>query len=283
RKPLIAIFAGNHGIVAHGVSAYPPDVTAEMVSAFAAGGAAINQLARAQGAGLQVFDLALDHPVPDITQHDAFDEQGLAATIAFGMEAISSEPDVLCLGEMGIGNSSVAATLSLCLFGGQASDWVGPGTGLDRHGIERKALIVARAAERVCGDGPRFGLEVLRRAGGREFAAIAGAILAARHQRIPVILDGYAVTAAAACLWAEDRSTLDHCLAGHVSAEPGHRRLLEQVGMRPLLDLSMRLGEGTGAALALGLVKSALAAHAGMANFSQMGVSGGPKERAPEA
>lgn len=270
RKPLVAIFAGNHGVAARGVSAYPASVTEQMVAAYAAGGAAINQLCAAQGAGLKVYDLALDHPCPDIVEADAFgSERECAATIAFGMEALAEGPDILCLGEMGIGNTTVAAALAHGILGGPPEAWVGRGTGVSDEALARKQAAVREAVKRA---GKVSGLDALRRLGGREFAAMAGAILAARHQRVPVILDGFVAGAAALCLWAEDPRALDHCLAGHVSAETGHRRLLEAVGRPPLLDLGMRLGEGTGAAMALSLVRLALTTHAGMATFAQMGV-----------
>lgn len=272
-RPLVAIFAGNHGVVAHGVSAFPAAVTRQMVDNFAAGGAAINQICLAYDLGLKVYDLALDLPTGDITREAALDEQACAATMAFGMEAIAGGVDLLCIGEMGIGNTTIAAAVFLALFGGEAADWVGPGTGVDAAGIERKRAAVAAAIACHAGhlDDP---LEVLRRVGGRELAAMAGALLAARMNRVPAIVDGYVATAAAAILYAMDRRALDHCLFGHVSAEPGHRRALAKMGKAPLLDLNMRLGEGTGAALAAGIVKAVAGLHAGMATFAQAGVSG---------
>ena len=272
-RPLVAIFAGNHGVVAHGVSAYPAAVTQQMVANFAAGGAAINQICLAYDLGLKVFDLALDHPTGDITTEPAMSESGCAATMAFGMEAIAGGIDLLCIGEMGIGNTTVAAAIFCALFGGNAADWVGPGTGVGGAGMERKrsAVEAAIACHRGHLDDP---LEVLRRLGGREIAAMAGAILAARMDHVPVIVDGFVATAAAAVLFALDPAALDHCLFGHVSAEPAHKRALARMDKAPLLDLGMRLGEGTGAALAAGIVKAAARLHSGMASFEQAGVSG---------
>jgi nicotinate-nucleotide--dimethylbenzimidazole phosphoribosyltransferase len=270
-RPLVAIFATAHGVTKQGVSAFPNSVNRQMLENFAAGGAAINQLCVANDIGLKVFDLAIDVPTPDITVEDAMDEPGCAATIAFGMEAIVGA-DLLCLGEMGIGNTTVAAAIHYGLYGGDAADWVGPGTGVDAEGMKRKAEVVARAVARAGGPGGDP-LEILRKVGGREIAAIAGAILAARLQRIPVLLDGYVVTAAAAVLHALDPSSLDHCLAAHRSAEPAHGRVLDKIGKRPLLDLGMRLGEASGAALACGIVRNALAVHHGMATFEQAAVS----------
>lgn len=272
-RPVVAIFAGSHGVAERGVSAFPSSVNRQMVETFAAGGAAINQLCTAHDLGLKVFDLALDMPSGDITQGAALEEKDCAATIAYGMEAVAGGSDLLCIGEMGIGNTTVAAALSAGLFGGTGADWAGAGTGVDDEGMARKRDAIDAALATHAGhlDDP---LEALRRLGGREFAAMAGAILAARFQRVPVILDGFPVTAAAAVLHRLDPRTLDHCLLGHVSAETGHRKLAEALGLSPLLDLGMRLGEGSGAALAAGIVKAAVATHAGMATFDTAGVSG---------
>jgi nicotinate-nucleotide--dimethylbenzimidazole phosphoribosyltransferase len=171
--------------------------------------------------------------------------------------------DLLILGEMGIGNTTAAAALCLALFGGAAQDWTGRGTGVDDRQLRTKVSVVEAGVAANPGDDP---LVILRSLGGRELAAIVGAVTGARRRRIPVILDGYVCTAAAAILHAVRRDGLDHCLVGHVSAEPGHRRLLERLGKKPLLDLDMRLG-------AVGLVKAALACHTGMATFAEAGVS----------
>jgi nicotinate-nucleotide--dimethylbenzimidazole phosphoribosyltransferase len=200
------------------------------------------------------------------------DEKSCVATMAFGMEAIAGGTDLLCVGELGIGNTTVAAAIYAALYGGPAARWVGRGTGVDDAGLARKIAAVEAALERHRGhlDDP---LEVLSRLGGREVAAVAGAILAARLQRIPVVLDGYVTTAAAAVLHALDPAALDHCVAGHVSPEGDHRAVLERLGQVPLLALGMRLGEGTGAALAAGIVRAAAAVHRDMATFAQAGVS----------
>ncbi len=271
-RPLVAVFAGNHGVAARGVSAYPAAVTRQMVENFAAGGAAINQICRVYDLGLKVFDLALDLPTGDITVEAALDEKTCAGTMAYGMEAIADGIDLLAIGEMGIANTTVAAAIYGGLFGGDPAYWVGPGTGVDDAGLRRKcdAVAAALACHARSLNDP---LEVLRRLGGREIAAMAGAILAARLNRVPVIVDGYVATAAAAVLFAMDATALDHCLFGHVSAEPAHARALARMGKTPLLDLGMRLGEGTGAALAAGIVKAAAALHAGMATFESAGVS----------
>src|SRR5580658_10471786 len=215
-QPLVAVFAGNHGIVAQGVSPFPQSVTQAMVANSAAGGAAINQICKTFDLGLKVFELALEVPTGDITAGPALDEKACAATMAFGMEALASGADLLCLGEMGIGNTTVAAAIYHALWGGKAGDWVGRGTGVDDDGLKRKADAVARAVA-LHRDHLGDPLEILRRLGGREIAAIAGAILAARIQRTPVLLDGFVVCAAAAVLQALDRTALDHCMAAHVS------------------------------------------------------------------
>lgn len=271
-RPLVAIFAGNHGVARQGVSPYPPEVTEQMVANFTAGGAAINQICVTHDLGLKVFDLALQIPTGDITQEAALSERDCAATMAFGMEAIAGGTDLLCIGEMGIGNTTIAAAIFYALYGGKAEDWVGPGTGATGEGLQRKVDAVERAIA-LHRDHLGDPLEVLRRVGGREIAAMAGAILACRVQKIPVLIDGYVATAAAAILKAANPTALDHCLIGHVSAEPGHLRAIERLGKTPLLALGMRLGEGTGAALAAGLVKAAAACHSGMATFDSAGVS----------
>ena len=271
-RTTVAVFAGNHGVVAQGVAAYPAAVTAQMVANFQSGGAAVNQICKSFDLGLKVFELALEQPTRDITVAAALDEAECAATMAYGMEATADGADLLCIGEMGIGNTTIAAAICHGLFGGDAAEWVGPGTGVDAAGLARKAGAVRRAValhHSHLGDP----LEVLRRLGGRELAAMAGAILAARMQRIPVLIDGYVATAAAAVLFAIRPDALDHCLAAHCSAEPAHRKLLARLGMVPLLDLGMRLGEGSGAALAAGIVKAAVALHTGMATFETAGVS----------
>ncbi|MEM9733015.1 MAG: nicotinate-nucleotide--dimethylbenzimidazole phosphoribosyltransferase [Pseudomonadota bacterium] len=271
-RPLVAIFAGNHGVTVQGVSPFPSDVTAQMVANFSNGGAAINQICIAHDLGLKVFDLALELPTGDISVEAAMDERTCAATMAFGMEAIAGGTDLLCIGEMGIGNTTIASAIYCALFGGKAADWVGPGTGHDAQGQAKKAAVIETALE-LHKDHLKDPLEVLRRLGGREIAAMAGAILAGRAQRIPVIVDGFVATTAAAILHAADPTSLDHCLFAHVSAEPAHINALKAMNREPLLNLDMRLGEGTGAALAAGIVKAAALCHTGMATFEEAAVS----------
>jgi nicotinate-nucleotide--dimethylbenzimidazole phosphoribosyltransferase len=265
------VFAGNHGVAAQGVSAFPAAVTEQMVINFRNGGAAINQLCEAFGIALSVDALSLDRPTADFTQAPAMTEADCVAAFNIGLAAAEDGIDLLILGEMGIGNTTAAAALCLALFGGSAEDWTGRGTGIDDRHWQRKVAVVRQGVAAHPGDDPLLILQCL---GGRELAAIVGAVTGARLQRIPVLLDGYVCTAAAAILHAIRRDALDHCLAGHVSAEPGHRRLLERLGKRPLLDLDMRLGEASGAALAVALVRAAVACHNGMATFGEAGVSG---------
>lgn len=263
-RPLVAIFAGNHGVARHNISPRPVSATAGAVEMCAAGGAAINQVCLTFDLGLKAFDLALHIPTGDITTEAALDERGCVATMAFGMEAIAGGSDLLCLGDLGVGNSTVAAALFAALFGGRGADWVGPGSGADEAMMARKADAVD-AALAFHGSHLKDPLEALARVGGREFAAIVGAILAARTQRIPVLIDGFAATAAAAVLYTANPASLDHCLLASLSAEPAHRRAAELLGMKPLLDLGVSHGEGVGAALAAGLVKAAAQTASGMA------------------
>lgn len=272
-RPRVAVFAASHGIARQGVSADPPEVTAQMVRNFIAGGAAINQLCRLADADLRVYEMALEEPSVDFTQGPALEEAECARAIAYGMIAVEPGLDLLALGEMGIGNTTSAAALSLLLFGGEAADWTGPGTGVAGEARARGLAAIAAGAERHRGLSAEP-LRALAAVGGRELAAIVGAILAARLARTPVLLDGFVVTAAAAVLHRLGPGLLDHCLAAHVSAEPGHRRLLVKLGLTPLFDLNLRLGEGAGAALAIPILKAALACHTGMATFAEAGVSG---------
>jgi len=274
-RPRVAVFAGTHGVARRGVSAYPPEVTQQMVKNFLNGGAAINQLAGAIDADLRIYELDLDHPTEDFTQGPAMSEARAANAMAYGMMAAEPGIDILCLGEMGIANTTTAATLCAALFGGTGEDWAGPGTGVEGAALANKIAVIDEAlARHRDAIAARDSLTLLAAVGGEELAAIAGAIVAARMGRIPVLLDGYACTAAAAVLFAADRHALDHCKVAHRSAEPGHRRLLDAIGQRPLLDLDMRLGEASGAVLAVPILKAAAACHNGMATFAEAGVSG---------
>lgn len=268
--PQVIIFAGNHGVCAQGVSAFPPEVTVQMVANFEQGGAAINQLSKAAGAKMDVHALSLDTPTADFTKEPAMTETEVTQALQTGWAAVDPDADLLVTGEMGIGNTTSAAAIGAAVFGGDAGDWVGRGTGVDDAGLARKADVVAKGLALHDVSDP---LQALRCLGGREIAAMAGAIAGARHHRIPVILDGFIGTAAAAVLAKAQDGALDHTVAGHLSAEGAHRRMLDALGKEPLLQLGLRLGEGSGAALAINIVKSAVACHSGMATFAQAGVS----------
>ncbi|MBR9766667.1 MAG: nicotinate-nucleotide--dimethylbenzimidazole phosphoribosyltransferase [Rhodobacteraceae bacterium] len=270
--PQVVVFAGNHGVTARGISAFPPEVTVQMVANFEAGGAAVNQLARAAGAKMDVVALDLDRPTADFCEAPAMSEDDLAAALTAGWNAVDADADLLVTGEMGIGNTTSAAALALALYGGAATDWAGRGTGLDEAGVTHKAEVISQA---VALHVPATGFDALRCLGGRELAAMAGAIARARCESIPVILDGFICCAAAACLAEEVPGALDHAVAGHSSAEQAHKALLARLGKVPLLDLGLRLGEGSGAALAIPVLKAALECHSGMATFAEAGVSGG--------
>ena len=272
-NPMVTIFAGNHGVTDQGVSAFPREVTAQMVANFTEGGAAISQICALHEINLRVFELALELPTGDITQTAARDDKMCAATIAYGMEAVAGKPDLICLGEMGIGNTTIAAAIYAALYGGTGAGWVGRGTGVDDAGLARKIDAVDRALA-LHRDDLDHPLAILARLGGREIAAMLGAIVAARHQKVPVIIDGYVATAAAAIAHAVNPAAINHCLFAHVSAEGQHAVVLEKLGQVGLLDLGMRLGEGSGAALAAVMAKTALHLHNNMATFEGAGVSG---------
>ncbi|MHC6158360.1 nicotinate-nucleotide--dimethylbenzimidazole phosphoribosyltransferase [Bradyrhizobium elkanii] len=269
----IAVFAGNHGIAERGVSAYPSEVTAQMVANFAAGGAAINQIAKLAGAELRVEPLELARPTRDFTTGPAMDAADFLVALDTGWRTVPEQCDLLVVGEMGIANTTVAATLCAALMGGRGVRWAGRGTGVDDAGLIRKRTTIDAALKLHRGviDDP---LVTAMSLGGRELAAIMGAVLAARARCIPVLLDGFVATAAVLPLARLQPDSLAHCRAGHVSAELGHRELLRELELAPLLDLNMRLGEGSGAGVAILLLRAALACHGGMATFAEAGVSG---------
>ncbi|MEX1108318.1 MAG: nicotinate-nucleotide--dimethylbenzimidazole phosphoribosyltransferase [Dongiaceae bacterium] len=272
-RPRVAVFAGSHGIARRGVSAYPPEVTAQMVQNFVKGGAAINQLCTVADAELRIYEMAIEDPTEDFTEQAAMDEASCARAIAYGMMAVEPGIDLLCVGEMGIGNTTSGAALSAALFGGNGAEWAGPGTGVEGAELARKVAVIdaglARHHAQIADP-----LDALRCLGGQEMAAIVGAIIAARMARMPVLLDGFVSTASAAVLHALAPGALDHCEVAHLSSEPGHRRLVAALGKRPLLEFDMHLGEASGAALAIPLLRAAVACHAGMATFAEAGVSG---------
>ncbi|MEX1106641.1 MAG: nicotinate-nucleotide--dimethylbenzimidazole phosphoribosyltransferase [Ilumatobacteraceae bacterium] len=268
-KPAALIFAADHGVAASGeVSAYPTDVTAAMLAAFRAGRSTVNAFARLAGASVDAIDVGVGRPTGDIRTEAALTPDRFDEICAVARDAVLAlDADLLVLGEMGIGNTTAAAAVSAALGGGTVADWVGRGTGLDDAGLARKRAAVQTAVDRITG--VTDPLEVLREVGGAELVAIAAAVVAARHRRLPVLLDGYVVTSAVLPLAVARPGALAHCRVGHCSAEPGHRRLLARLGFEPLLDLDMRLGEGSGAMAAVPLVAMACAGVVEVPTFGE--------------
>ncbi len=274
RRPAVVIFGGDHGVAARGVSAYPTEVTAAMAGAIAGGVATSSVLADANGAILTFVDVGIGEPTNDFTVEDAMSPERFAASWNAGRDAIAElDTDLLILGELGIGNTTAAAAVAAGLYGGSARDWVGRGTGVDDEGLERKRQTVDAGLARFANEAPAP-LDVLRRVGGTELVAMAGAATEARRRSIPVLLDGFIATAAMATIERAMPGALDHALAGHCSTEPGHRRLLDALGKRPLLDLDLRLGEASGALVALSIVASAAASVTNVATFAEAEVAG---------
>lgn len=267
------IFAGSHGVNTHRISAYPDAVTQQMVDNFKAGGGAINALAKTADLDLHILSLDLERPTQDFTQAPAMDEAECLKALSAGAAMVEDHLDLLVPGEMGIGNTTSASAICAYVFGGQAQDWVGNGTGVDEDGIARKVRVIEAGLalhHTAISSGYSNPFETLRRLGGREIAAMAGAILHAQHLRVPVILDGFISCAAIVPLAVRNPAITNHCLAGHLSPEPGHARLLHFLGLDPLLDLQMRLGEGSGAAIATQIIRSALAVYNVMPSPARM-------------
>jgi nicotinate-nucleotide--dimethylbenzimidazole phosphoribosyltransferase len=243
-----------------------------MLEALRAGVATASVMCATLGVGLSVVDVGVSRPTGDITREPALDETRFAEAWDAGRAAVSAldASDLLVLGEMGIGNTTAAAAVCACLFGEEAGLWTGRGTGIDDETLARKRDAVEMARARVAGESP---MEVLRQLGGSELVAIAGAVVEARIRSIPVVLDGFVVSAACAPLAVLCPGVLDHAIAGHCSAEPGHRLLLEKLGKSPLLDLGLRLGEGSGALAAVPLVELAAHSVTDVATFAEWGLS----------
>jgi nicotinate-nucleotide--dimethylbenzimidazole phosphoribosyltransferase len=287
-QPAIVVFAGDHGVAAQGVSAYPSAVTAQMVANFQVGGAAINVLARAAGAKLVVIDVGVADPelvvatrirpgTRDMTVEPAMTGEEAMAAIGVGRDVVrglvANGCDAIALGEMGIGNTTAASALVAALTGVPPGQITGRGTGLDDAAVRRKVAVIEAALGRH-EPRPDDPLGTLAAVGGLEIAALIGALLAAAEARVPVVLDGF-ITGAAALVAAGIAPALGpRLIASHRSAEPGHRVVLERLGLQPLLDLDLRLGEGSGAALALPLLRAGTLILAEMATFDSAGVSG---------
>jgi nicotinate-nucleotide--dimethylbenzimidazole phosphoribosyltransferase len=276
RRPAAVVFAADHGVAAAGVSAYPAEVTAAMLRALREGAATASVLARHAGASLEVVDVGVGDPTGDLTREPALDPARFRACFQAGRRAVAGlDADLLVLGEMGIGNTTAAAAVTAILLGGPAAAGTGRGTGVDDAGLARKLAAVDTARRRVGAAPP---LEVLRQAGGSELAALAGAALEARLRPLPLVLDGFVVTAAVAPLALVHPGALANAIAGHRSAEPGHQLLLDRLELRPLLDLAMRLGEGSGAIAAVPLLRLAAAAVTEVATFTEWGLPPRPAD-----
>ncbi len=292
-KVAILLFAGDHGVTAQGVSPYPSEVTVQMLQNFTRGGAAISVLARELNASLEVVDAgslaeaALDRVVTDKPRHGTRDfslepaltcdelNHGLAAGRRAVERTLPAAPHVLVLGEMGIGNTTSAAAVSAALLKIAPLEIVGAGAGLDDEGIRRKAGVISGALERHgLTEGDADPLTVLEFVGGLEIAALAGAMIAAAQSRTPVLVDGFIVTAAALAAVRINPSCRDWLIFSHRSFERGHQIVLQALEAEPLLDLRLRLGEGSGAALAVPLLRLACALHSNMATFEEASVSG---------
>ncbi|MFL5721709.1 MAG: nicotinate-nucleotide--dimethylbenzimidazole phosphoribosyltransferase [Chloroflexota bacterium] len=297
----ILVAAGDHGVTAQGVSAYPAEVTAQMVANFVAGGAAINVLSRAAGARVVVLDVGVARPIPegtpdpvrggrlvtarvragtaDMTLEPAMTRNEALAAIDAGRRLVAemrAEPaglDLLGVGEMGIGNTTAASALSAVFTGAPVDAVTGPGTGIDETGRRRKVAVI-EAALALHDPDPADPVGVLAAVGGLEIAALVGAIVEAAVARIPVVLDGFISTAAALVACALQPAVAARTIAAHRSTEPGHRLVLEHLGLSPVVDLDLRLGEASGAAVAIGIVAAAVAIRDGMATFDSAGVAG---------
>ena len=271
-SPQVIVFAGNHGVASLGVSAFPQEVTEQMVLNFEHKGAAINQLCQVAGAKLNVHSLELEKPTKDFTKEPALSSKEFEESLLVGWSAVKQETDLLVVGEMGIGNTTSAAVLACALFGRTAREWVGRGTGVTDEGLALKIKVVEQGLERIKEES-LDPFELLRQLGGREMVAMVGAIARARALKIPVILDGFICCASAAVLEKTKNGLLDHCVAGHLSSEGAHVSILELLNKKPIIDLNLRLGEASGGALAINIMKSALACHNGMASFEEASVS----------
>lgn len=258
----LAVFAGAHGIAGENITLSSDDKTREKVDQLRDGKAPLSAIATQVGTNIRVFDLAVEKPTPDFSENAAMTERECAATIAYGFEALEGDPDVLALGVIGAGIGTAAAAVACALYGGTPEYWVRPGQHTTRNVSDARSALVSRAITRHRGhlDDP---LEALRHLGGRELAACVGAILAARIQCIPVVLDGFATTIAAGIVHAMNPEAVAHVLPGHVTKRPAHEAALERIAMRPLLSLEFNTGGGMGSAAAVGMLKTACAPFLG--------------------
>lgn len=290
KHKVVTTMAGDHGVVAEGVSAYPSEVTPQMVMNFVFGGAAINVLARHAGARVVIVDMGvaspLDHPdiinqkiapgTQNMAHGPAMTRQQAIQAIEAGAAVVEAEfekgLDILATGDMGIGNTTPSAAIAAAITGRTVEEIAGRGTGVDDEGLQRKISAIRKALD-VNQPNPKDGLDILTKVGGFEIGGLAGAILAAAAHRKPVVIDGFISTAAAMIAVSLASQTRDYLIAAHRSQELGHQIMLEWLGLEPLLDLGLRLGEGSGAALAISLVEAACKILDEMATFSEAGVS----------
>lgn len=258
-RPTALVFAADHGVAAATkVSAYPTGITEALFGAFQQGRSTITAFAQIAGASVRAIDVGIGRPTGDIRYESALTSERFDEIVAIAFAAVDElDCDLLVLGEIGIGNTTPSAAIAAALAGGETAAWVGRGTGVDDEGLARKRAAVQESVRRIAGITDP--LEILREVGGSELVAIAAATVAARHRSIPVVLDGYVVTSAVLPLVMVNSGALDHCTVGHCSTEPGHRKLLDRLGKRPLLDLDMRIGEGSGAMAAVPLIAMACA------------------------
>ena len=266
------IFAGNHGIARKGVSAFPSEVTSQMVENFKKGGAAINQLCDLANISLSVIPIDLEKPTRDFSEDKAMEKSEVISAMQLGFDSLPSSCDLLVLGEMGISNTTSATAISCALFDEQVEIMTGEGTGLNSKQLSNKISVI-KSALKLHGKKFMDTVSILSCYGGREISAIAGSVIAARVKSVPVLLDGFICSAAASSLTLFDKNILDHCLIAHLSTEPGHLRILSNLKKEPILDLKLRLGEGSGAAVAFLILKSALATHNGMSTFTNARVT----------
>ena len=272
-QPAAVIFAADHGVAADGVSAYPSEVTAAMLAAFEAKKATVSALAVVAGATVSAIDVGVGRPTANLRTEAALSHERFVEAFAAGRTAVGElDTDLLVLGEMGIGNTTAAAAVTAALVGGEPAEFVGRGTGVDDAAYSHKVSVVAEAVARIWEVSDP--LEILREVGGAELMAIAGALVEARSRSLPVLLDGYIASAPALALHVIDPRLTQHCLAGHASAEPGHQRILDRLGLEPLLTLDLRLGEASGAMAAVPLIKMACAAVTEVPTFAEWFGSG---------
>ena len=272
KNPYCLVFAGNHGISNRGVSAYPSEVTYQMVENFKKGGAAINQLCDLANIKLSVIPIDLDKPTRDFSEVKAMEKKEVFSAMQLGFDSVPSHCDLLVLGEMGISNTTSASAISCALFNEPVAHMTGIGTGLNKKQLSKKIEII-KSALKLHGKNFKDPISILSCYGGREIAAIAGSVISARLKSIPVLLDGFICTAAASSLILFDKMLLDHCRISHLSSEQGHAIVLRNLKMEPILDLNLRLGEGSGAAIASLILRAALATHNGMSTFTDAKVT----------